>query len=168
MNRLQKIKAVEKLHGVFSTASIVILVHNLGVDFKSFRGLRREIRNADGQCYVTKNTLAKLALSGTSYEHTFDMFSGPTAVISGDRDVVGVSKVLEKFCKDQKMEILGGAMKANKLTAAEVSTLASLPSIDELRGKLIGIVVAPATKLVRLLNTPGEMIARVLAEYSKK
>lgn len=168
MNREQKIRTVEKLHANFSTASIMILVHNLGVDFTSFRNLRREVNKAEGQCYVTKNTLAKLALSNTPYEHIIDMFNGPTAVILSDKDVVGVTKVIQKFCKDQKMELLGGAMSTNRLSAAEVSTLASLPSIDELRGKLVGLVLAPATKLVRLLNTPGERVARVLAEYSKK
>ncbi len=167
MNRLQKIQTVERLRQVFSSASIVITVHNLGVNFASFRGLRREIKNSHGQCYITKNTLAKLALLGSSYEHIIPMFNGPTAIITNDKDVVSVSKIITKFCKDQKMEILGGAMHLKGISPDDISTLASLPSIDELRGKLVGLVLAPATKLVRMLNTPGERIARVISEYSK-
>jgi large subunit ribosomal protein L10 len=117
---------------------------------------------------VAKNRLVKLALEGTDAKGIADLLKGPTCVAFSD-DPVAASKVAVKFAKaNDKFVILGGAMGAQVLDAQGVSSLASLPSLDELRGKLIGLIQAPASKIARTLNEPGAQLARVFGAYGNK
>jgi large subunit ribosomal protein L10 len=129
--------------------------------------LRSDMRSAGGQVKVAKNRLVKLALEGTDAHGIADLLTGPTCLAFSD-DPVAAPKVAVKFAKgNEKFVILGGAMGPTVLDAKGVGSLASLPSLDELRGKLIGLIQAPASKLARTLNAPGGQLARVFAAYGK-
>src|ERR1700756_5332753 len=129
---------------------------------------RRDMRSAGGQVKVAKNRLVKLALEGTDAKGIADLLKGTTCVAFSD-DPVAAPKVAVKFAKaNEKFVILGGAMGAKVLDAKGVSSLASLPSLDDLRGKLIGLLLAPASKIARTLNEPGAQLARVFAAFGKK
>jgi large subunit ribosomal protein L10 len=129
---------------------------------------RRDMQSAGGRVKVAKNRLVKLALEGTDAKGIVDLLKGPTCVAFSD-DPVAAPKVAVKFAKaNEKFVILGGAMGAQVLDAKAVSSLASLPSLDELRGKLIGLIQAPASKIARTLNEPGAQLARVFGAYGNK
>jgi large subunit ribosomal protein L10 len=129
---------------------------------------RRDMQSAGGRVKVAKNRLVKLALEGTDAKVIADLLKGPTCVAFSD-DPVAAPKVAVKFAKaNDKFVILGGAMGAQVLDAQGVSSLASLPSLDELRGKLIGLIQAPASKIARTLNEPGAQLARVFGAYGNK
>jgi len=168
MNRIEKKEVIESLNDIFQSSAIVVIVHNLGVNVASFRELRRSLKAVGSSCLVTKNTLAKIALQNTDYSHIASKFSGPTAIAYSKDDVVGLSKVINDFCKDQKMEVVGGGMSSEDISAAKLKTLASLPSLDQLRGKLVALIATPATRIARILNTPGEQVARLLNAYARK
>jgi large subunit ribosomal protein L10 len=130
--------------------------------------LRSEMRSAGGKVKVAKNRLAKLALEGTDAKGIADLLKGPTCLAFSD-DPITAPKIAVKFAKaNEKFVILGGAMGAEVLDAKRVSSLADLPSLDELRGKLIGLIEAPATKIARTLNEPGAQLARVFGAYGNK
>jgi large subunit ribosomal protein L10 len=129
--------------------------------------LRRDMRSAGGSVKVAKNRLVKLALEGTEAKGIADLLKGPTC-LAYSPDPVAAPKIAVKFAKtNDKFVILGGAMGSTVLNPEGVSSLASLPSLDELRGKLIGLVQAPAGKIARLMNAPGAQLARVFAAYGK-
>ena len=130
--------------------------------------LRAQLRAEGASLKVTKNTLAKIAIKGTKFEETTDLFSGPTAVASS-QDPVAAAKAVHKYAKDNdKLIIIGGAMGSQVLDVAGVKALAAMPSLDELRGKLVGLLVAPATKIARVLQAPAQQMVGVTKAYGEK
>ncbi len=156
------------LHDVFAKTGVVVVAHYAGLTVSAMTKLRSEMRNAGGQVKVAKNRLVKLALEGTDAKGIADLLKGPTC-LAFSPDPVAAPKIAVKFAKaNEKFVILGGAMGKTVLDAKGVSSLADLPSLDELRGKLIGLIQAPASKIARTVNEPGAKLARVLAAYGKK
>ncbi|WP_066720843.1 50S ribosomal protein L10 [Sphingomonas pituitosa] len=168
MDRSQKADAVAELNRTFNEVGVVVVTRNLGMTVKQSTDLRNKMRAAGATYKVSKNKLAKIATQGTDYAVLSDLLTGPTA-LSTSVDPVAAAKVVADFAKtNDKLEIVGGAMGNVLLDAAGVQALASLPSLDELRGKLVGLIAAPATKLATITQAPAAQIARVLAAYSEK
>ncbi len=168
MDRSQKADAVAELNRTFNEVGVVVVTRNLGMTVKQSTDLRNKMRAAGATYKVSKNKLAKIATEGTDYAVLADLLTGPTA-LSTSVDPVAAAKVVSDFAKtNDKLEIVGGAMGNVLLDTAGVQALASLPSLDELRGKLVGLIVAPATKLATITQAPAAQIARVLAAYSEK
>ena len=168
MERAEKREVVTALHDVFAKTGVVVVAHYAGLTVAQMTKLRSEMRSAGGRVKVAKNRLVKLALEGTDAKGIADLLKGPTC-LAYSADPVAAPKIAVKFAKaNEKFVILGGAMGAMVLDAKGVSSLASLPSLDELRGKLIGIIQAPASKIASTLNEPGAQLARVFAAYGNK
>ncbi len=168
MDRSQKADAVAELNRTFNEVGVVVVTRNLGMTVKQSTDLRNKMRAAGATYKVSKNKLAKIATQGTDYAVLADLLTGPTA-LSTSVDPVAAAKVVADFAKtNDKLEIVGGAMGNVLLDPAGVQALASLPSLDELRGKLVGLIVAPATKLATITQAPAAQIARVLAAHSEK
>jgi large subunit ribosomal protein L10 len=168
MDRSQKADAVAELNRTFNEVGVVVVTRNLGMTVKQSTDLRNKMRAAGATYKVSKNKLAKIATQGTDYAVLADLLTGPTA-LSTSVDPVAAAKVVADFAKtNDKLEIVGGAMGSVLLDPAGVQALASLPSLDELRGKLVGLIAAPATKLATITQAPAAQIARVLAAYSEK
>ena len=168
MDRSQKAESVAFLNSVFSEAGAVVITRNLGMTVAQSTALRTKIREAGATYKVAKNRLAKLAVEGTDYEGIGDFFTGPTA-IAASADPVAAAKAVIEFAKTtDKIEIVGGAMGGQILDAEGVKALASMPSLDELRAKLIGLIQAPATKIAQLTTAPAAKLARVFGAYAKE
>ena len=168
MDRSQKADLVAELKGVFAETGVVVITRNLGLSVAQSSDLRSKMRDAGAQFKVAKNRLAKIAAQGTDYAGVADMLTGPVGIASSI-DPVAAAKVAVEFAKTtDKFEIVGGSMGANVLDVAGVQALATLPSLDELRAKLVGLIVAPATKLATITQAPAAQIARVLAAYADK
>lgn len=168
MERAEKREVVTALHDVFAKTGVVVVAHYAGLTVAQMTKLRSEMRNAGGRVKVAKNRLVKLALEGTDAKGIADLLKGPTC-LAFSADPIAAPKVAVKFAKaNEKFVILGGAMGATVLDAKGVNSLADLPSLDELRGKLIGLIQAPASKIARTLNEPGAQLARVFGAYGKK
>lgn len=167
MDRAEKREVVTALHDVFAKTGVVVIAHYAGLTVGDMTKLRREMKDAGGKVKVAKNRLVKLALEGTDAHGIAELLKGPTCVAYSD-DPVAAPKVAVKFAKgNEKFVILGGAMGPTVLDAKGVGSLASLPSLDELRGKLIGLIQAPASKIARTINEPGAQLARVFGAYGK-
>ncbi|HLO24252.1 MAG TPA: 50S ribosomal protein L10 [Methyloceanibacter sp.] len=168
MERAEKREVVTALHDVFAKTGVVVVAHYAGLTVSAMTKLRSEMRGAGGQVKVAKNRLVKLALEGTDAKGIADLLKGPTC-LAFSADPVAAPKIAVKFAKaNEKFVILGGAMGSTVLDAKGVSSLADLPSLDELRGKLIGLLQAPASKIARTLNEPGAQLARVFGAYGNK
>jgi large subunit ribosomal protein L10 len=168
MERAEKREVVAALHDVFAKTGVVVVAHYAGLTVADMTKLRSEMRSAGGRVKVAKNRLVKLALEGTDAKGIADLLKGPTC-LAYSADPVAAPKVAVKFAKaNEKFVILGGAMGAQVLDARGVSSLADLPSLDELRGKLIGLIQAPAGKIARTLDEPGAKLARVFGAYGNK
>ena len=168
MDRSQKADSVAQLNAVFNEVGVVVITRNLGLSVGQSTALRGKMRDAGASYKVAKNRLAKLALKDTQYEGLEDLLTGPTA-LAWSTDPVAAAKAAVEFAKtNDKLEIVGGAMGSTKLDAEGVKALAAMPSLDELRAKLIGLVNAPATKVVQLVNAPASKLARVFAAYGDK
>ncbi len=168
MDRSQKAESVASLNAVFNEVGVVVITRNLGMTVAQSTALRGKIREAGASYKVAKNSLAKLAIKDTDYAGLNDLFTGPTA-IAASVDPVAAAKAVVEFAKTtDKIEIVGGSMGANVLDADGVKALASMPSLDELRAKLIGLVQAPATKLAQLATAPAAKLARVFGAYAKE
>ena len=168
MDRSQKTAAVAELNENFSKVGVVVVTRNLGMTVAQSTDLRNRMRDAGATYKVSKNKLARIALDGTDYGSLSDMLTGPVGLASST-DPVAAAKVVVDFAKTtDKFEIVGGAMGATPLDVAGVQALATLPSLDELRAKIVGLIVAPATKLATITQAPAAQIARVLAAYSAK
>jgi large subunit ribosomal protein L10 len=164
--RAKKTEIVDGLRGVFSDAGVVVVTHYQGLSVAEVTELRRGMRAAGARFRVTKNRLAKIALADTPYSTMAELFTGPTA-IAFSSDPVAAPKAAVSYAKrNEKLLIIGGALGGTLLTSAQVRALADLPSIDELRAKLVGLLNTPATRLVSLLQAPGGQIARVLAAHA--
>ena len=168
MDRTQKEELVASLHETFDSAEMVVVTHNLGLTVSEMEDLRVQLREAGAQFKVTKNRLTRLALKDTKFEGITDLFSGPTG-IAYSADPVAAAKVAVKFAKkNDNLEVVGGALGSEILAVDAVKALATLPSLDELRGKLVGLLQAPATKVAGVLQAPAAQLARVCSAYGAK
>jgi large subunit ribosomal protein L10 len=168
MDRAQKSELVEQLKQTFNETSVVVITRNLGMTVAQSTALRNRMREAGASYKVSKNSLALIALEGTPYASIGDMLTGPTALATSS-DPVAPAKVVVDFAKtNPKLEIVGGAMGDTLLDVNGVKALAELPSLDELRARIIGLVQAPATKIARTLMEPGAQLARIFSAYAAK
>ena len=168
MDRAQKRETVAALKQTFNETSAVVVTRNLGLSVAQSTDLRLKMRDAGAQFKVAKNRLAKIAIEGTRYGPIGEMLTGPTALATSV-DPVAAAKVAVDFAKtNDRLEIVGGAMGETILDVNGVKALAELPSLDELRARIIGLVNAPATKIARTLMEPGAQLARVFGAYAAK
>ncbi|UIJ44482.1 50S ribosomal protein L10 [Sphingomonas cannabina] len=168
MDRSQKAESVAELNRTFNEVGVVVVTRNLGLTVAQSTQLRSKMRDAGASFKVSKNKLAKIALEGTDYAGLSDLLTGPTALATSV-DPVAAAKAAVDFAKtNDKFEIVGGAMGKQVLDVEGVKALASLPSLDELRGKIVGLLVAPATKLATVTQAPAAQLARVFGAYGNK
>ncbi len=166
MDRSSKEDLVGSLHKAILATSCLIVTHQTGLNAGEVTALRRQVRDAGASFKVTKNRLARLALAGTTFEHLSPLFTGPTA-IAYSKDPVAAAKVVVEFAgKNDKLKIIGGGLGVTELNVDGVKALATMPSLDELRGKLLGLLQAPAGKIAAVLQAPGGQLARVLSAYA--
>jgi large subunit ribosomal protein L10 len=170
MQRNEKQELIGALHEKMGKCAIAIAVGYKAIDAEATVKLRRTFREAKVDYKVIKNTLARLAAKGTPLEKFTEGLEGPNAIILGYDDVVAPAKVLRDVLKEQgdKMTVKAGVVQGNLVDAKGLAALASLPGLTELRGMLVGMIASPATTLVRLINTPGSQLARVLKAKSEK
>jgi len=168
VDRAEKKEAVSTLHDVFEKTSVVVVAKYSGLTVAQLQNLRKRAREAGASVQVAKNRLAKIALEGTSVASIGPLLKGPTLIAYSD-DPVAAPKVAAAFSKDfDKLVILGGAMGATVLNPDGVRSLATMPSLDELRAKLVGLLQAPATKIAQLSTAPAAKLARVFGAYANK
>jgi large subunit ribosomal protein L10 len=167
VDRVQKQKLVETLQQDLADTVCVVVTHQTGLTVAEATQLRRQMRNAGARFRVTKNRLARRALDGTPFAPLTPLFTGPTA-IAFSRDPVAAAKVAVEYAnRNDKLTIIGGGLAGQLIDAAGVKELASLSSLDEMRAKLIGLLLAPATGLARVMQEPAAQLARVLAAYAE-
>lgn len=168
MDRSQKAESVAQLSATFNEVGVVVVTRNLGMSVAQSTALRGKIRDAGATYKVAKNRLAQLAIQDTDYAGIDSMFTGPTAIATSV-DPVAAAKAVVDFAKTtDKIEIVGGAMGTHVLNAEGIKALASMPSLDEMRGTLIGLIQAPATKIAQLTVAPASKLARVFNAYAEK
>ncbi|MGH1456733.1 MAG: 50S ribosomal protein L10 [Alphaproteobacteria bacterium] len=168
MNRAQKELEIKELSDRFGSDELVVVTHYSGLTVSELSDLRGELRKEGASFKVTKNSLAKIAIKGTQFEALDGLFTGPTGVASS-QDPVAAAKVAHKFAKDnKKLIIIGGALGSMVLDAAGVEAIAKLPSLDELRSKLIGLLQAPAQKIASITAAPARELVGVTKAYGEK
>ena len=168
MDRSQKEALVADLNGIFNETAVVVIAEYSGLTVSELTQLRVKMHEAGANFKVTKNRLARLALDGTDYGSLSDKLKGPVG-IAYSSDPVVAPKVVMDFAKgNEKFVVIGGAMGATELDANAVKSLASLPSLDELRGKLVGLLQAPATKVAGVVQAPASQLARVLSAHAEQ
>jgi large subunit ribosomal protein L10 len=168
VDRSQKSSVVSSLHERLGAATLVVITRQSGLTVAESTDLRRKMLKAGAGYKVTKNRLARLALEGTKFAELAPMFTGPTA-IALSADPVAAAKVAVEFAKtNEKLEIVGGALNDKVLDAEGVKSLAALPSLDQLRGKLLGMLQTPATRVAGVLQAPAGQLARVLRAKADK
>jgi large subunit ribosomal protein L10 len=165
VDRAEKEDLVASLHRTFTETAVVLVNHYSGLTVAEIGDLRKRMREAGAGLKVTKNRLTKRALEGTRYQELGSLFRGPTA-IAFSNDPVAAAKVAVAFAKtNPKLILLGGGVAGQLIDAEGVRALATLPSLDEIRGTLIGLLSAPATRLATVLQAPGAQLARVFSAY---
>ena len=165
MDRAQKNELVAELNRTFTETSVVVITRNLGLTVAQSTELRVKMREAGASYKVAKNRLARIAAEGTPYAALSDLLTGPTALATSP-DPVAAAKIAVEFAKtNDKLEIVGGAMGDTVLDANGVKALAELPSLDELRAKIVGLLQAPATKIAQVVQAPAGQLARVFGAY---
>ncbi|MXO91139.1 50S ribosomal protein L10 [Pontixanthobacter aquaemixtae] len=168
MDRSQKADSVASLNATFNESGVVVVTRNLGLSVADSTELRGKMREAGASYKVAKNRLAKLALKDTDYDGLGELLTGPTALATSS-DPVAAAKAAVEFAKsNDKLEIVGGSMGGQMLDVAGVKALASMPSLDELRGTLVGLLNAPATKIAQVVNAPANKLARVFGAQGAK
>ena len=168
MDRAAKSELVASLGQVFKATQVVVVAHYSGLTVAQMQNLRRQMKQAGASVKVAKNRLAKIALEGTDVASIAPLLKGP-ALIAFSGDPVAAPKVAVDFAKaHERFVILGGAMGKTALDTNGVRALASLPSLDELRAKLIGLIQAPATKIAQVVTAPAAKVARVVQAYASK
>lgn len=167
VTRAEKQAEIEALKSRFADGEILVITRNEGLTVAQDSAVRREMRASGAHYKVSKNKLVKIALKGTRFEGVADMFTGPTAIASSKDP--GVAKIAQKFAKEiEKFKIVGGAMGDKILSAKDVEALATLPSLDELRSKICGLLVAAPTKLAGVLQAPARNVVGVFKAYGEK
>jgi large subunit ribosomal protein L10 len=168
MDRAQKAESIETLKGVFADAGAVVVTHYMGLTVAEMTDLRGRLRTEGAKLKVVKNTLVHKALDGRTGEAGDALFKGPVAIAYGP-DPVSAAKVSTQYAKENdKFTVVGAVMGDEVLDATAVSALATLPSLDQLRAKIVGLLQAPATKIAGVLQAPGGQIARVIGAYAAK
>ncbi len=168
MERAAKQEQITELNGVFKASSVVVVAHYSGLTVAQMQTLRRQMKQAGAQVKVAKNRLAKIALEGTDVASIGSLLKGPT-VIATSNDPVAAPKVAIEFAKtNEQFVILGGSMGKTALNPDGVKALASLPSLDELRAKIVGLIQAPATKIAQVVSAPAAKLARVVQAHASK
>ena len=168
MDRNEKTDLVNTLHNTFEGSASVVIVHCVGLTVAESTDLRNKMRNDNCYFKVTKNKITQLALKDTKYQHMDKMFSGPTA-IGSSKDPVMAAKVLVDFAKEnEKLVIIGGGLEDKPLTKYDVEALAKLPSLNDLRGKIVGLLQAPASKIARLTKEPSTKVLRTISQKSQQ
>ncbi|MEA2935122.1 MAG: large subunit ribosomal protein [Variibacter sp.] len=168
MDRAEKAALVGSLQQVFQNTHVVVVCHYAGLTVAQMSALRRQMRQAGASVKVAKNRIARIALEGTDVASIASLLKGPT-LIAYSGDPVAAPKVATDFAKgNEKLVILGGAMGKTALNADGIKALASLPSLDELRARIVGLVQAPATKIAQLVSAPAAKLARVVQAYASK
>jgi large subunit ribosomal protein L10 len=168
LDRAAKTEVVSSLGEVFKTTKVVVVAHNSGLTVAQMQTLRRQMKQAGASVKVAKNRLAKIALEGSEVASIAPLMKGPT-VIAFSGDPVAAPKVAVDFAKvNERFIILGGAMGATALDPNGVKALAALPSLDELRAKIVGLIQAPATKIAQLVTAPAAKVARVVQAFASK
>jgi large subunit ribosomal protein L10 len=162
VNREEKAELIKKLNLTFNNAGVVVVTHQSGLTVEESTDLRVKMREVGAKYQVAKNRIVKLALKDTKYENIIDLFSGPTAIAVSE-DPVSAPKIIFKFAKENdKLSIIGGGLDGKTLSVDEVKQLASLPSLDELRGKLVGLIKSPSQKLASVAVAPANKLVNVL------
>lgn len=168
MDRVQKEDLVASLHRTFSDTAVILVTHYSGLTVAEIGDLRKRMREAGAGLKVTKNRLAKRALEGTRYQSLEGLFKGPTAIAFAN-DPVAAAKVAVAYAKtNPKLILLGGGVAGQLIDAEGVKALATMPPLDELRGKLIGLLTAPATRIAGVLQAPARQLARVFSAYAEQ
>jgi large subunit ribosomal protein L10 len=167
MDKEQKSDLVKTLHNTFEGAASVVVVHCIGLSVAESTELRNKMRSKDCYFKVTKNKITRLALKGTKYQHMDEMFRGPTA-IGSSKDPVMAAKILIDFAKEnEKLVIIGGGLEDKPLSKTDVEALAKLPSLTDLRAKLVGMLQAPASNILRLTMEPASHVLRTITQKSQ-
>ncbi|MGE0754051.1 MAG: 50S ribosomal protein L10 [Alphaproteobacteria bacterium] len=168
MNRAEKQAFIEQTHEKLKKAGIALVVHNNGLTVEEMSQFRGKLRQVGAEFKVGKNRLAKIAAKDTTYESISDLFSGPAGIATAD-EPVGVAKGIVEFAKtNEKLVIVGGAYGEKRLEVKDIEQLAKLPSLEELRAKIVGMLQTPATRIACVLQAPGGGVARVISAKSKK
>ena len=168
MDRAEKQDAIEALKGVFAASGAVVVTHYMGLTVAEMTDLRGRLSQQGAKLKVVKNTLVQKALDGSVGEAGDALFTGPVAIAYAP-DAVSAAKVATQYAKDNdKFTVIGGVMGEVVLDQKGISALATLPSLDELRGKIVGLLQAPATKIAGVLQAPAGQLARVFAAYGAK
>ncbi len=168
MDRAEKRQLVSELHESFKAAGSVVVTHYKGLSVAEITKLRNDLRTAGASLKVTKNSLTRLALKDTKYEGLVEHFTGPTAIALSE-DAVAAAKGVVDFSNDNdKLVILGGALNDEALDVSAVKALAKLPSLDELRAKLLGMLSTPAQRIACVVQAPAGQIARVISARSEQ
>jgi large subunit ribosomal protein L10 len=168
VDRSQKRQITAALHEDLAATVCVVVTHQTGLSVDEVTQLRRQMRSAGARYRVTKNRLARRAIEGTPFAALAPLFTGPTAIAFSQDPVAAAKAAVEYANRNNKLTVIGGGLSGQPLDAAGVRALATLPSLDELRGKIIGLLNAPATKLATLLQTPAGQLARVVAAHSEQ
>jgi large subunit ribosomal protein L10 len=168
VDRAEKAEFVASLKEVFTSTSVVVVAHYSGLTVAQMQDLRKQMAAEGASVKVAKNRLAKIALEGTDVASVGGLLTGPT-LLAYSRDPVAAAKVAVSFAKtNDKLVILGGAMGKTALNVDGVKALATMPSLDEMRARLVGLVQAPATKIAQIVNAPAAKLARVFGAYAKR
>lgn len=169
MNKQEKKEAIDELHEKFVRAKTAVITGYSGINVEQITDLRAKLRKAHVEYRVVKNTLARKAAEGTGLEPLKDYFVGPVGIALGYDDVIAPSRVLFDFAKTQaKLELKVGVLDGKLLKQADIKTLATLPSLNALRGKIVGLLQAPASRIVGVLAAPGGQLARVMKAKADK
>jgi large subunit ribosomal protein L10 len=168
LDRSEKSAMVSDLGEAFKATKVVVVAHYSGLTVAQMQTLRRQMRQAGASVRVAKNRLAKIALEGSDVASIGPLLKGPT-LMAFSGDPIAAPKAAVDFAKaHEQFVILGGAMGTTALDPNGVKALAALPSLDELRAKIVGLLVAPATKIAQLVNAPASKVARVVQAYASK
>lgn len=168
MNREEKQELISSLHDMFSDTSIVVVTHYKGMSVADMTDFRSKVRENGASFRVTKNRLTRLALKDTDYEGLSELFTGPVGIAYSDDPVAGAKSVVEYAKENENLVVLGACMNGQMLDIAAVKQLASLPSLDELRAKIISVVQTPATRIAGVTQAPAGQLARVIKAYADK
>jgi large subunit ribosomal protein L10 len=168
VERAEKAELITSLQASFATAGSIVVAQNAGLTVADLENLRKQMKQAGGTIKVAKNRLAKLALKETDNADISALFTGPT-VVAFAKDPMTAPKVAAAFAdKNQKFVVLGGAMGKTGLDAANVKALATMPSLDQLRATLAGMLKQPGTRIASVLQAPGGAVARVISAHAEK
>ena len=168
MNKEQKKNYINEMSTQFEKSEAVIVTHYQGLTVSQLDDLRKKMREYGIKFKITKNRITKLALEKTKMKDLSNLFSGPTAVALSE-DAITSAKILTKFAKNNSnLKIIGGIMEEETLSVKDVEKIATLPTLDEARAKIVGILATPAQKIISILLAPGAKIAILAHAKSKK